>query len=367
MEGEKKKTWLTEEHIAALERDGVCVVRGVITAEEAARVESGYWDWLEQLGSGIRRDDPSTWTLAHWPPAPSGIQKYFENAHAPPQWDMRTHPHPAQVFRELYGLLWERVVFSLDGFCTKLPRRDDADADAAAARDNDEASAKRVRARRWHIDLGRGGKHHKRPKSKRFPEVECFQSFVNITPAMREGDGGFCFLRGSHRHHAEFGARFGMTPADCHVIGKDGTDVEEQYAFYVDEKKCAPVALEELEAGDMVIWDSRTVHCNKHGRERVRMCSYLCAVPSSWRKNNKQQTKKWKEYFETRRNTQHWPHRACVVSRTWRTYGKAPFPYKVPPCKVFDTKEKRDAVRRALGIDDLDFRRYHSFLPSTIQ
>jgi hypothetical protein len=46
---------------------GFGVARGVLTAEQVETARSLYWDWLEGLGSGLQRSDPSTWTNAAWP------------------------------------------------------------------------------------------------------------------------------------------------------------------------------------------------------------------------------------------------------------------------------------------------------------
>lgn len=49
------------------------------------------WDWLEGLGTGLKRDDPATWS-GNWPPTYRGILNNLEIAHASHVWAVRSHP-----------------------------------------------------------------------------------------------------------------------------------------------------------------------------------------------------------------------------------------------------------------------------------
>lgn len=51
---------LTDEQVETFVRDGFVAVRGAFTPEVAAAARDVLWDEIEQ--SGIRRDDPATWT-----------------------------------------------------------------------------------------------------------------------------------------------------------------------------------------------------------------------------------------------------------------------------------------------------------------
>ena len=42
-------------------------MRSVLQAEEVQRAKDYFWEWLEALGSGIKREDPATWVDANWP------------------------------------------------------------------------------------------------------------------------------------------------------------------------------------------------------------------------------------------------------------------------------------------------------------
>ena len=46
---------------------GWTVVPGVLSPTEVQTCLDLTWDWLESLGSGIERSDPTTWTDHNWP------------------------------------------------------------------------------------------------------------------------------------------------------------------------------------------------------------------------------------------------------------------------------------------------------------
>ena len=47
----------TDAWLAHLRAEGYVVLKGCLAAAECSAAESLLWDWLERLGSGIRRDD----------------------------------------------------------------------------------------------------------------------------------------------------------------------------------------------------------------------------------------------------------------------------------------------------------------------
>ena len=42
-------------------RNGFVVLKNILSKEEVEKAEEAFWEWLEGLGSGIKRNDPSTW------------------------------------------------------------------------------------------------------------------------------------------------------------------------------------------------------------------------------------------------------------------------------------------------------------------
>ena len=59
------------------------------------------WDWLEGLGTGISRADPSTWRAPHWPPAFKGIINSLEVSHQAFVWRVRSSVRLIKVSRSV--------------------------------------------------------------------------------------------------------------------------------------------------------------------------------------------------------------------------------------------------------------------------
>jgi hypothetical protein len=69
---------------AFLEANGFLVIKSVLSPHECSEGLSLAWDFLEGLGSGIRRDDVRTWTDEHWyPEGTQAIPFYLSLVHLP--------------------------------------------------------------------------------------------------------------------------------------------------------------------------------------------------------------------------------------------------------------------------------------------
>lgn len=68
-----------------------------LTREECEAYVESVWDWLEGLGTGISRSDPSTWTGPQWVHSFKGIVNSLEVAHQDFVWRIRKHPQLLQV------------------------------------------------------------------------------------------------------------------------------------------------------------------------------------------------------------------------------------------------------------------------------
>ena len=66
-----------------------------------------------------------------------------------------------------------------------------------------------------------------------------------------------------------------------------------------------------VDAGSLVIWDSRTFHQNTSGPTNCReerLVQYLCYLPKNDIKNDERQQKKRVKLYEKLRTTSHWPY-----------------------------------------------------------
>ena len=61
---------------------GLCFSPHLLTPccdrEECEQYVSSVWDWLEGLGTGVSRADPSTWAPPQWPPSYRGVINTLE-------------------------------------------------------------------------------------------------------------------------------------------------------------------------------------------------------------------------------------------------------------------------------------------------
>ena len=65
---EDDETWKSE-----LEREGFTVIRAVAGEKEVEKARALVWDWLESLGTGIKKGEPDTWADEAWPGHGRGV------------------------------------------------------------------------------------------------------------------------------------------------------------------------------------------------------------------------------------------------------------------------------------------------------
>ena len=119
---------------------------------------------------------------------------------------------------------------------------------------------------------------------------------------MNQHTGGFCLIPDSHKQHdnllqvaGEGNRNFVKVPVDFPELSR-------------------PQVLPICRAGDMVLWDSRTIHCNTPAFERpitssnepLRMVGYVCMTPRSLADEATLAARI--KIFERGLSTSHWPH-----------------------------------------------------------
>lgn len=228
---------------AFLDAHGFAVVGGLVP--DAAPYEAGLWAIVEGLsGERLRRADPATVRRsASWPfMLHGGMIQYL--GHSRLQWELRERCAP--LFARLYGVDVGELASSFDGVCLMAGARRYEPRDLLSFVHTDQSPR---RAGRWSV-----------------------QGLVNLVDSGADA-GGLVVVPGSHLAHAGFFAARGLRPAD------------DWYRFSADEK-ADPVFRDPLKvcgrAGDMLLWDSRTFHCNTVPTAPVdRLCAYVCMLPAS--------------------------------------------------------------------------------------
>ncbi len=149
----------------------------------------------------------------------------------------------------------------------------------------------------------------------------CVQGLVSFTAATAD-TGGLCVIPGSHRQHTELCHRSVMAAR----MKIDFVTVDAGDPILADGG-----VLVTCEAGDLIVWDSRTVHCNTPSlniaafaaltpeekaaeaaatpADLLRLCAYVCMVPAA---HATQEILDGKIHmFQHKMRTSHWPTAPC--------------------------------------------------------
>lgn len=139
--------------------------------------------------------------------------------------------------------------------------------------------------------------------------LQCVQGLVSFFPATAQS-GGLCVIPGSHQSHTKF-LGYAATNASDFVPVPRG-----------DPVLCAPRKLVTCEAGDLLLWDSRTLHCNTPAvdvptsppDEPLRLVAYVCMTPAA--KATAATRIRRCNAAATGVTTSHWPHEFHPNTRT---------------------------------------------------
>lgn len=279
----KKPQWQRD-----LERDGFCVVPGVVDSASCRAFEESAWAWLEEFGYGFNFSDRSTWRSECLPSSAFGGLYYQHSVqHEAFVWAIRTcvpllfipnnrHPGIRRVFEQLWGT--SDLIASFDGINVSFP--------LGPGRQEDVEPTKP-----WpHID-----------SDPRAP-FSLYQGIANLAPNGPD-DGGLCVLRGSHLLHPEYPGGYAGPETDARLF------TEEEFAWY--QSKCEMVKVC-AGAGDLILWDSRTVHwnCSPTG-EQPRLATYVCFCPRSMA--NEEAMERRLKLWEERMGSTHAPHKGLMA------------------------------------------------------
>ena len=265
-----------------LEREGYVVLKETLTKQQAGKTLNLLWDYLEELDTGIDRKDPKTWDDDRWPTAAhGGILPSYGIGHSKSQWYLRSIPNVKKAFAKIWGT--EDLLTSFDGVSLWRPWNINP---------------------RWKTESGQTWFHiDQHPISR--PGKQCVQGLVNLLPTSEE-IGGNVMVPGSHKFFKnipqEYEERLAKLP-----LGVD------HFRFPNDDPKLSsqkPIMCH-MEVGDMLLWDSRTIHCSNSGtslskgtKELVRAASLICMMPKE--KSNPEVIKRRREAVKKVISTTNW-------------------------------------------------------------
>merc|ERR550537_744842 len=212
--------------LAHLQDEGYCVVRGVASEEDVEACTTLLWRDIE-AAHGAQRGNPETWA-GHWPRATGLMAHLAQSAGA---WAVRGLPK----IHECFAQIWRTadLLVSMDSVIAWRPWHLD--------------EAWRPQTEGLHIDQN--------PFLK--PRLECVQGMVPLL-AVTAASGGLEVVPRSHgdearevlRQHYKWAGDWCPLSSGCPLPTR-------------------PVLLL-AKAGDLILWDSRTVHGGKVGTGEAR-------------------------------------------------------------------------------------------------
>ncbi len=315
--GYEKYLTTPEKLKSKVEEYGVAIIPSVLNNNEIKAMNDGMWHTLEHITKNfetpMKRNKKDTYKeIYKLFPNHSMLIQHYSIGHAQFIWDIRQNNKICDVFSKFWNVEKEDLICSFDAASWHMPH---------------EITNRGFFRKSWlHTD-----------QSFKDSDFKCLQSWVtgyDVNP----GDATLTFLEKSHKYHKEFNDVFKITDRDKQIAKKDWFKLEneEQHKFF-KEKECNKYSIK-CKAGDLVCWDSRTMHCGqeplkKRDKANFRNVAYICMTPRSFA-HNKILDKRIKA-FEEMRMTTHWPHKAILFGKAPRTYGE-PLPNveQLPPPEI---------------------------------
>eukprot|EP00756_Hemistasia_phaeocysticola_P066997 Hpha_TRINITY_DN9640_c0_g1::TRINITY_DN9640_c0_g1_i1::g.184265::m.184265 len=261
-----------------LQRHGYVVLRGALDPGELKRGEELLWEKLKE--HGMQPGQPETWEKPNYPcnPANGIVSRDFGQSDF--MWHLRGAPGVIKAFSGIWGT--EDLITSFDGCNVMRPW--------------DDRPEWRTMGGWWHVDQGK-------PK-RGFQSVQGLVTLYDVDATT----GGLVVMPGTQLHHDELIDRQQKkTSGDFLPIGVD--PLLETQALLV-----------QMKAGDLALWDSRTIHCNfpgtgpaKNPKELIRAVGYVCMAPK--KQADKETLEDRKDAFAQRQSTTHWPQECRTTSR----------------------------------------------------
>lgn len=306
-----------------LEKDGVQVVKDVLTEAELNHLRCEMWEWLNlktrHCSKPVVKGATGTYvSLFELFPKHGMLFQHWDFGHNPLSWYLRQHSKVINEFKKIWKT--DDLLTSFDGISVSLPCE--------------------VTKRGWH----RGKEWFHTDQCYKRDSFECVQGFVNIFD-VNYGDATLRVLRGSHKLHSEFQSKFKIADSsDWHMLN------EEEKKFYIDRLGTGNDICVKAPAGSLVLWDSRTIHQGMEPlkarlNQNIRCVPYICMTPASLA--TQAQLKNRIKYFEARRTCNHWPHKIKPFAKVPRSFGQ-----NIPSVDPDDLKVT-PLIKKLVGYDYL--------------
>ena len=277
-----------------LDSDGYCIIP-ILTENQTKEFLNDFKTWQKTVPNHDKFHEKYN---------PNGIYKFHNAGHTRHAWKVRTNKIIQDTFK--YILNTEELVVSFDGCCY-------------ISKDSKKKN------KNWtHTDQA--------PSDSTF---KCYQGFVSFTDNKEKT---FVAWKGTHKLHEEYFKEKGIKDnKNWHLIDLD----------YLEKHKEKKMTLN-IQAGSLVIWDSRTFHQNQMGEnnDEERYIQYISYLPKDGKKNTPAMQRKRLKYLEEQRTTSHWAYPIKVNGLQPRLYGKNEDKIDYMPIEKIDLSDLKDEIMK---------------------
>jgi hypothetical protein len=270
-----------------LKENGYVVYKNAATPDEISKAHGLFWDFIESLGTNIKRTNPKTWHNEAWPQShQNGAIAGHSVGHTAFLWYCRGLEPIRNIFARLWGT--PKLLVSFDG--------------CGAFRPTSYEPTWQTKGGWYHFDQN---------GAKKFG-LHCYQGMLNLVDAGAER-GGLVVVPKSHLwHELYFASRPDAGRTQNDFIRVTQKDIKE-FSSELTIKICC-------EAGDFIVWDSRTVHCNTPAltpptpllnnwkTSLDRLVAYICMTPLTLAHDTDKLLSQRQKAISEGITTNHWPH-----------------------------------------------------------
>lgn len=273
----------TDKNRKELEEEGYTVVEGVLDRREVDAALTMFRDWQLTIPD-------NEYVIRYL--NPRGIYKFHNVGHQKHAWFIRTRDGVQAPFRDIWGTRELAVSFDGTGY---MPQ--------------------------WYQGVQNSWMHCDQSPDKK--GLHCVQGLVSLTKNMERT---FVVYPKTHKYHEEYCESRGL-------VGKEWGDwvkIDEAGQKYVTQNFArVPVR---VNAGDMVLWDSRTIHENQSGPEyhdarhaEERIVQYVSYLPKNDVGYTEDVARLRQLCFEEKRTTNHWAYPVGIVPLQPSLYGNVAY------------------------------------------
>lgn len=314
---------------AHLRDHGYVVIANAANEAEIQRAKDLFWEFVDRSGRGAQRSRPETWDAYRWiGSSDTGIIHSYGIGQSQFMWLLRSLKPVVKAFRTIWSI--DDVITSFDGAGVFRPWQYDSS---------------------W---LTLGGWYHTDQNALAFSGLQTIQGLLTLYD-VDEMTGGFVVIPDSHLDHEGLCQRAKCKPTTGNFVQVPENDPILRFGLGPLLLKCS--------AGDLVLWDSRTIHCNCPALARpptettrtkestlskllsrmslfsnptpsrdwdiIRLVGYICMTPRSFA--TPEILEKRKGAFKGQLTTTHWPQNCLITSRFVKDSEPVPQNFELSP------------------------------------